>query len=162
IRRLWPSSKYKNDATSKLAVRGKAADHRSDLWAQAYETLTNDDPRLVAALEDLLTFTPQEPQSSEGRAPSAKSSHDDPTSSRALANTEERMSTVIESRLKLMDDRKWQLRMGEHSIEIRQQVDRIIKIVTVAKDFISSAASMDPVHAGLPWAGICASPTLDK
>ncbi|KAL8821183.1 MAG: hypothetical protein Q9223_000745 [Gallowayella weberi] len=45
--------------------------------------------------------------------------------------------------------------MGEHSTEIRQQIDRIIKIVTVAKDFVSSVASMDPIHAGLPWAGIC-------
>lgn len=45
--------------------------------------------------------------------------------------------------------------MGSHSIEVREQVDRIIKIVTVAKDFVSSVASLDPIHAGLPWAGVC-------
>jgi hypothetical protein len=30
-------------------------------------------------------------------------------------------------------------------VEVREQVDRIIKVVLVAKDFISSMASLDPV-----------------
>ena len=41
------------------------------------------------------------------------------------------------------------------AVEVREQVDRIVKVVLVAKDFISSAASIDPIHAGLPWAGVC-------
>ncbi|KAL8649732.1 MAG: hypothetical protein Q9226_005454 [Calogaya cf. arnoldii] len=125
------SPKTTKDATSKLAVRDKTVEHRSDLWAQAYQSLNNDDSRLVAALEDLLTSTPHEPKSPEGRASSARSSHDGPTPSRALATTEERMSTVIESRLRHMDDRKWRLRMGEHSIEIRERVDRITEPTAV-------------------------------
>ncbi|KAI4102544.1 MAG: hypothetical protein LQ339_004561 [Xanthoria mediterranea] len=152
MRRLWPSLRHKGDTTSKLAIRDKAGEHRSGLWAQAYQSLTNDDPRLVAALDHLLT---QGSQFHDGLSPSTQSSYGDATNPRALPNMEEQMSAMIESRLKIMDDRKWQLRMGEHSVQIRQQIDRITKIVTVAKDFISSAASMDPVHAGLPWAGIC-------
>lgn len=65
------------------------------------------------------------------------------------------MSKFIGARLAAMNDRKWRVRLGEHSIEVREQVDRIINIVLVAKDFVSSVASMDPVHAGLPWAGVC-------
>ena len=152
MRRLWPSLKQKEVTTSKLAIRDKAGEHRSGLWAQAYQSLTDDDPRLVAALDHLLT---QGTQLHDSRSPSPQSSNGDAKNPRALPNMEEQMSALIQSRLKIMDDRKWQLRMGEHSVQIRQQIDRIIKIVTVAKDFISSAASMDPVHAGLPWAGIC-------
>ena len=152
MRRLWPSLKQKEVTTSKLAIRDKAGKHRSGLWAQAYQSLTDDDPRLVAALDHLLT---QGSQFQDSPRPSTQSSYGDAANPRALSNMEEQMSALIESRLKIMDDRKWQLRMGEHSVQIRQQIDRIIKIVTVAKDFISSAASMDPVHAGLPWAGIC-------
>ena len=152
MRRLWPSLRQKGDTTSKLAIRDKAAEHRSALWAQAYQSLTDDDPRLVAALDHLLT---QGSQFHDSLSPSTQSSYGDATNPRALPNMEEQMSVLIQSRLKIMDDRKWQLRMGEHSVQIRQQIERIIKIVTVAKDFISSAASMDPVHAGLPWAGIC-------
>ena len=40
-------------------------------------------------------------------------------------------------------------------MEVREQVDRIVKLVLVAKDFASAAASLDPIHAGLPWAGVC-------
>ena len=152
MRRLWPSLKQKEVTTSKLAIRDKAGEHRSGLWAQAYQGLTDDDPRLVAALDHLLT---QGTQLHDSRSPSPQSSYGDAKNPGALPNMEEQMSALIESRLKIMDDRKWQLRMGEHTVQIRQQIDRIIKIVTVAKDFISSAASMDPVHAGLPWAGIC-------
>ncbi len=152
MRRLWPSLRQKEVTTSKLAIRDKAGEHRSGLWAQAYQSLTDDDPRLVAALDHLLT---QGTQLHDSRSPSPQSSYGDAKNPRALPNMEEQMSALIQSRLKNMDDRKWQLRMGEHSVQIRQQIDRIIKIVTVAKDFISSAASMDPVHAGLPWAGIC-------
>lgn len=35
-------------------------------------------------------------------------------------------------------------------MEIREQVNRVVKIVLVAKDFLSSLATMNLVHAGLP------------
>ena len=65
------------------------------------------------------------------------------------------MSKLIESKLAAMQDRQWKVSLGKKSIEIRAQVDRILQIVIVAKDLGSSLASMDPIHAGIPWAGIC-------
>jgi len=45
--------------------------------------------------------------------------------------------------------------LGKKSIELREQIDRVLQIVIVAKDLGSSLASMDPIHAGIPWAGVC-------
>jgi len=43
----------------------------------------------------------------------------------------------------------------ERSVKVRKQVNRIVKVMLVAKDFVSSVANMDLVHAGLPWAEVC-------
>ena len=34
-------------------------------------------------------------------------------------------------------------------------MESIVKIINNFKDAGTSAANADPVHAGLPWAGIC-------
>ncbi|KAH0537439.1 hypothetical protein FGG08_005747 [Glutinoglossum americanum] len=54
-----------------------------------------------------------------------------------------------------MNKEQWRFSVGGTSVEVREQVDRIVKIVLVAKDSISSVASLGPIHAGLPWAGVC-------
>ena len=38
---------------------------------------------------------------------------------------------------------------------IREQLNNIIKAVQVFKDLGGAIAGLDPLHAGLPWAGIC-------
>lgn len=68
---------------------------------------------------------------------------------------EKQMSALVAKKLESMETEQWKLRIGGKSVEVRQQVDRIVKVVLVAKDFVTSAASMDPIHAGLPWAGVC-------
>lgn len=68
---------------------------------------------------------------------------------------EKQMSALVAKKLETMKQEQWKLQIGGKSIEVRQQVDRIVKVVLVGKEFITSAASMDPIHAGLPWAGVC-------
>ena len=87
---------------------------------------------------------------SEAKGPDKHAGHDSPT-----PPTQAKMSKLIESKLAAMQDRQWKISLGKKSIEIRAQVDRILKIIVVAKDLGSSLASMDPIHAGIPWAGIC-------
>ena len=65
------------------------------------------------------------------------------------------MSSLVEKKLAIMNKERWRFQVGDKSVEFRQQVDRIVKVILVAKDFISSVASIDPIHAGLPWAGVC-------
>jgi hypothetical protein len=68
---------------------------------------------------------------------------------------EKQMSALVDKKLEVMNNRQWRIKVCGRSVEVREQVDRIVKIVLVAKDFISSAATIDPLHAGLPWAGVC-------
>ena len=68
---------------------------------------------------------------------------------------EKQMSALVNKKLAFMNEKQWRIKVCGRSVEVREQVDRIVKIVLVAKDFVSSVASMDPIHAGLPWAGVC-------
>ena len=65
------------------------------------------------------------------------------------------MSALVKEKLAIMNDKQWRIKVCGRSVEVREKVDKIVKIVLVAKDFISTAASLDPVHVGLPWAGVC-------
>lgn len=68
---------------------------------------------------------------------------------------EKQMSALVDEKLAAMNDKRWRIKMCGRSVEIREQVDRVVKVVLVAKDFITPFANLDPVHAGLPWAGVC-------
>ena len=68
---------------------------------------------------------------------------------------ENQMWALIEKKLAAMNEKQWRVKVCGRSVEVREQVDRIVKVVLVAKDFISPVASIDPVHAGLPFAGVC-------
>lgn len=137
------SSKHAASPKVQLPTRPKSV--ANSLWNQAYQDFKGEKSKIVQALEDLLT--------------SELTLHGQSTLS-GDTYEESQISEFIQSRLAAMNDRKWRIKMGEHSIEVRDQFDRIIKVVLVAKDFVSSVASMDPVHAGLPWAGICVLPLL--
>ena len=131
---------------SKLAPRPKALAEgpvaASDLWGRAYNELRERNADLVKALEGLMDL----------------SSHDTAGASAGSADViprPERMAEIVETQLTATKQKQWRVQIGKKPIEVREQVDRIIKIILVAKDFLSAAASMDPLHAGLPWAGVC-------
>ena len=62
---------------------------------------------------------------------------------------------MIDKKLKLFATQQWKIRIGKETVVIREQMERIVNIVKVVKDFGSSIAGLDPIHAGLPWAGVC-------
>lgn len=69
---------------------------------------------------------------------------------------EKQMSGLVDKKLAMMELKQWRMKiLSGKPVIVREQIDRIVKIVLVAKDFGSSLASMDPIHAGLPWAGVC-------
>ena len=45
--------------------------------------------------------------------------------------------------------------MNGKQIILWDQLGRILNVLQAAKDFGSSVSGLDPVHAGLPWAGVC-------
>lgn len=112
------------------------------LWDRAYEDLRTEKGDIVEAFEGLLMSEPE--------IESTISLDHEDTSKR-----EKRVSALVDKKLAVMNKEQWRFKVGDKSVEVREQVDRIVKVVLVAKDFISSVASIDPIHAGLPWAGVC-------
>jgi hypothetical protein len=53
-----------------------------------------------------------------------------------------------------MHSREWNIYIGKLSINVRTQFERILGLLGTVRDIASQAASLDPVHAGLPVAGL--------
>lgn len=67
------------------------------------------------------------------------------------------MSAVIDKELFIITNRQWKIRiLPQHNpVVVRELIDKIVNVFQKVKDLGSVAASIDPVHAGIPFAGIC-------
>ena len=68
---------------------------------------------------------------------------------------DKKMSALVERKLEAMNKTQWRFTVGDKSVKVREQVDRVVKVVLVAKRFVSSVGNIDPLHVGLPLAGVC-------
>jgi hypothetical protein len=67
---------------------------------------------------------------------------------------EEQMSALVQKKLRIMESKRWRVQLGNKSIEVREQIDKAVRIVLFVRDSVSSTVSADP-HAALAWAGVC-------
>ena len=107
---------------------------RPDLWQLAYIKLSEEDPNLVQKYERMLL-------------------NDSESSGKDELQT--KVSSILSRNLNKMTSRQWSIKWKGKPRQIRDQFDRIVKVVQIAKDFGSAAAGLDSIHAGLPWAGVC-------
>ena len=105
-----------------------------DLWKIAFNNLRKQQGPLVQQYERILS---------------------DSRSDGTNDNPEEIIQSVIVSKREQLLRTQWNIRMGRCSIAVKSQIDRILKIIRAFKDVGSVAVQSDPLHAGLPWAGIC-------
>ena len=111
-------------------------------WDKAYDSLRQEKEDLVNDFEKILLSEPE-----LGRSAILDSTEPN--------TTKKTMRSFVSKKLAVMNDKKWRLNVAGSSVAVREQVDRVLKTILVAKDFISSVTSMDPIHAGLSWAGVC-------
>ncbi|KAI9772499.1 MAG: hypothetical protein M1840_000704 [Geoglossum simile] len=119
-----------------------AVQAEQDLWKRACINL-RDDPKtekLMLAYDKILRSIPMD---------------GDPIDIKDLRGPKEEMSAVVDKKLKFFATQQWRIRIGKETVVIRDQIERIVSVVKVVKDFGSSIAGLDPIHAGLPWAGVC-------
>lgn len=112
-----------------------------NLWEEAYDVLREDDKDLVDKYEHIL--------STEVAACTADSLSGN---GRQL---QEQMAALVAKKSAAMRSKQWRFIIRGKPVEIREQVGRMLKILTAVKDAISPLASMEPFHAGIPWAGFC-------
>ncbi|OQV00791.1 WD domain-containing protein [Cladophialophora immunda] len=64
----------------------------------------------------------------------------------ALAATKEKQRQCLE--------RRWKFTFAGREFVLREEADKVIRWLTKFKDVGDIAVNVDPIHAGLPWAGI--------
>ena len=64
-----------------------------------------------------------------------------------LSETEKRKSQLLQKR--------WKINFAGKEITLHDKLSKICKSVQGFKDMGSQVAGLDPLHAGLPWAGLC-------
>ena len=118
-------------------------DAQSSLWDRALKELREDSKteELIIAYESIL----------EAQADKIRGENQQPS------GQPEKFSKVIKLEMDQIEDKMWKIRLDpKHSIVIREQINRIAKTVKKFSGILTVAASFDPVHAGVAWAGVSA------
>ena len=105
-----------------------------DIWGHAYQQLLAENEPLVRRYEEVLkTATIEYP----------------------ATDIQEQIQAVLVLKRNQVLQKQWRLQWGNRSIKVRTQIDRIVKMISSFRDAGSVVSNVDPLHAGLPWAGIC-------
>ena len=70
------------------------------------------------------------------------------------AQRQTQMKLLLVEKIKVDEEAVWKLSVGHSQIIIRDQLDKVVKVIAAAKDFVSTATASEP-HAALAWIGIC-------
>ena len=71
------------------------------------------------------------------------------------ANFAVQLLRTTEQSQRVLEAKRWKIATGSREFVLRDQLDRLVKAVTLFKDVGTAAGSIDPLHAGLPLAGFC-------
>jgi hypothetical protein len=107
---------------------------RPDLWQRAWEELKRENEKLVKRYTDIL---------------------DGYSKLSANSTLQQKLRAIIEERQQEISKREWKIPIGKKPKRIRDLVEKILKPIIALKYLGTTVASLDPIHAGLPWAGIC-------
>lgn len=108
------------------------------LWDGAYTNFKRKNAALEAAYRELLFLEDAAPNSVSRKQP---------------ADKEQELAQLIQRKIDIMESKEWRIKLGNKSIKIRNQVDRILKTLLYVASSASVAANVDPVYSGLPIAG---------
>lgn len=62
--------------------------------------------------------------------------------------------TAAREKQQLCEDKRWTFISGGRTIRLRDEADHVIQWLDRFKQIGDIAMNADPIHAGLPWAGI--------
>jgi hypothetical protein len=99
-----------------------------DLWQEALQRLSEKDRALV-----LKHFSP---------------------GSTDTTSMVDNLLTTAKDKRKVCEDKRWNFRFKDHTVRLQDTADKVIVWLDKFKEVGDIAANVDPMHAGLPWAGI--------
>ena len=62
--------------------------------------------------------------------------------------------TAVQDKQQLCEGKRWTFIFGGNTIRLRDEADRVMQWLDRFKQVGDIAVNADPIHAGLPWAGI--------
>jgi hypothetical protein len=62
--------------------------------------------------------------------------------------------SAAQEKQKLCEDRRWAFTIGGHIVRLRDEADKVLLWLDRFKQVGDIFVNADPIHAGLPWAGI--------
>ena len=106
------------------------------LWDRAYDRLRNEKQDVVDEYERILVKT----AGVQNNLP-----------------LNETMKAVVNNRVAVITSRQWKIRIPfrKDKMLVTEILDKIVGVVLKFKEIGSTVASLDPVHAGIPFAAIC-------
>jgi hypothetical protein len=130
-------------ATVNHGISGSASD--SDLWKLAYQKLQSD--------EDLKSIIEKYETILRDVVKNANKGLSENNVSKAQGLPEQ-MGLVIQSRIDVMNTKQWKFQWRGKPQTVRDQVNRVAKVMQAVSGPVSAAASLNP-YAGVAWAGVC-------
>lgn len=61
---------------------------------------------------------------------------------------------VAQEKRNVCQEKQWKVAFNGRTIVLREQADKVVNLLNRFKSIGDIAVNVDPVHAGLPWAGI--------
>jgi hypothetical protein len=62
--------------------------------------------------------------------------------------------TAAQEKQILCESKRWTFSIRGHSVSLREEADKVIRWLNKFKQVGDIVVNVDPIHAGLPWAGI--------
>lgn len=116
--------------------------HNAKLWEKAYTQLSQDpnSQDLIEKYEVILNENVP----------------------RELSKTSfpKQMEAAVQQQVSAMKQKQWVLQWDQKSIVVRDQAERIVKFIQTFSNLGTAIAQIDPIHVGIPWAGVCAVLTV--
>ena len=127
--------RFENQVTPHSTAAGvsrpyPANNEKVSYWDRAAEKLKRDAPKTYEGLQELTV--------------------NGPCYTEALPTE---LFDIIQKKKKILEERQWSLpfKVRGRDLKIRDQLDTVLKVLYMFKDFGSVLTSVDPVHAGIPW-----------
>ncbi|KAH6670609.1 hypothetical protein B0J14DRAFT_99850 [Halenospora varia] len=112
------------------------------LWEKAYAQLSKDDKHKELLIKYEAILDEKTPETL-------------PTSS-----FPKKMEESVKQQIDTMKQKQWVLQWNQRPLVIRDQAERVVKFVQTFSALGTAVAQIDPIHVGIPWAGVCAILTL--
>ena len=135
---------------SNEALMRKWSEHDS-LWNRAYQELKARDEKLIIKYEACLAYHNKKYSASSIQEPNEmeatiKASSEEPHNAQ--------MRALLQAKIEDDEAAVRVLHIGGSDFVVRDLVDKALKIIVFAKDFVSAAVASEP-HAALAWTGVC-------